>query len=66
MSWFFETDILKQVPENILELSKNLRVPMKRIGQPEEVANTVFWLLSDGSSYVNGHSLYLGGGFMAG
>jgi NAD(P)-dependent dehydrogenase (short-subunit alcohol dehydrogenase family) len=29
-------------------------VPMKRIGTPEEVAQTVLWLLSDQASYVTG------------
>jgi NAD(P)-dependent dehydrogenase (short-subunit alcohol dehydrogenase family) len=41
------------------------RVPMKRIGQPEEVAKAIVWLLSEDSTYVNGHSLLIDGGFMA-
>lgn len=62
---FIETPILKDVPEKILEYSTKLRVPMKRIGQPEEVAKTIVWLLSDDSSYVNGHHINIDGGFMS-
>ena len=37
-------------------------IPMKRLGQPEEVAKAVLWLCSDESSYVTGHSLIIDGG----
>lgn len=38
------------------------RIPMKRPGQPEEIANAVSWLLSDQSSYVTGTVLPIAGG----
>lgn len=41
------------------------RVPMGRIGRPEEVAEAVVWLLSGRSSFVNGHVLPVDGGMMA-
>jgi NAD(P)-dependent dehydrogenase (short-subunit alcohol dehydrogenase family) len=37
-------------------------VPMGRIGQPEEIANPVVWLLSDDARYVTGHTLPVDGG----
>lgn len=37
-------------------------VPMQRLGTPEEVAETVLWLLSDASSYVTGAILDVSGG----
>jgi NAD(P)-dependent dehydrogenase (short-subunit alcohol dehydrogenase family) len=37
-------------------------VPMKRGGQPEEVANAILWLLSDEASYVTGTILDVTGG----
>lgn len=39
--------------------------PMNRIGQPDEVANAICWLLSDEASFVTGHILSVDGGFQA-
>ena len=30
------------------------KVPMGRLGKPEEIANTYAWLASDEASYING------------
>jgi NAD(P)-dependent dehydrogenase (short-subunit alcohol dehydrogenase family) len=38
------------------------QIPMKRFGHPEEVAEAVLWLFSDGASYLTGHSLIVDGG----
>ncbi|GBU13230.1 NAD(P)-dependent oxidoreductase [Enterobacterales bacterium] len=37
-------------------------LPMQRGGQPEEVAQAIFWLLSDSASYVTGSFIELSGG----
>ena len=37
-------------------------VPMKRVGQPEEVAQAIAWLISDKSSYCSGSILEVSGG----
>lgn len=47
-------------PERINRLSDT--VPMKRGGQPEEVAAAILWLLSDEASYVNGAIIDCAGG----
>lgn len=36
--------------------------PMRRVGQAEEIAAAVAWLLSDEASYVTGHSMVVDGG----
>jgi NAD(P)-dependent dehydrogenase (short-subunit alcohol dehydrogenase family) len=37
-------------------------VPMGRLGNPREVAETIFFLCSEASSYINGSSIYIDGG----
>lgn len=39
--------------------------PMRRLGRPEEVAETVVWLCSDAAAYINGAALPVDGGFTA-
>lgn len=39
--------------------------PLKRIGDPEEVAEVIFFLASDGASYVTGQTIYVDGGKLA-
>ncbi len=42
------------------------KIPLGRIGLPEEVANVVAFLVSDRASYVNGVCIPIDGGFLAG
>ena len=39
------------------------KVPLKRMGTPEDIAPSVSFLLSDGSSYITGHNLIVDGGW---
>ncbi len=42
------------------------QIPMGRLGQPQEVANTVVWLLSPASSFTTGSEVLVDGGLVAG
>jgi 3-oxoacyl-[acyl-carrier protein] reductase len=42
------------------------QVPLKRLGEPEELANTVVFLASERASYVNGISVAVDGGYLKG
>ena len=46
------------------EMLKQLgpKIPIGRVGQPEEIAEAITWLLSDAASYVNGANLRISGG----
>jgi NAD(P)-dependent dehydrogenase (short-subunit alcohol dehydrogenase family) len=37
-------------------------IPMQRLGTPEEVARTIYFLCTDQSSYVNGAEIQINGG----
>ena len=40
-------------------------LPLRRMGEPEDVAEAVLWLASDAASFVTGHNLCVDGGFLA-
>lgn len=55
------TDILKTVPEELLKKFAD-QTMLKRLGQPQDIANAALFLASDESSYVTGHVLSVNGG----
>ena len=52
-----DTSILSPGTEKIVE-----EIPMRRLGQPAEVAETIFYLCSPQSSYVTGAEIHINGG----
>ena len=38
------------------------RIPVRRVGQPEDVAHTISFLVSDGAGFVSGQVIYVAGG----
>ena len=54
------TDKLNEVQKNqILE-----KIPMKKFGEPDDVANCVYFLVSDKASYITGETIHINGGMM--
>jgi len=58
---FISTDMLASVPENILE-GIVARIPVGRLGRPDEVAFAVTNLLSDRAAYITGAVIPVNGG----
>jgi 3-oxoacyl-[acyl-carrier protein] reductase len=56
-----ETDMVKEMPDKARE-ELTARIPLGRVGSPEEVAGVVSFLLSDASSYITGAVLNVSGG----
>jgi 3alpha(or 20beta)-hydroxysteroid dehydrogenase len=42
------------------------QIPLRRTGQPEDVAGVVVWLCTDEAAYVNGASIAVDGGLVVG
>lgn len=61
---FIETDMTSRVPRSIKR--KNIeRIPVKRFGKPEEVAEVVLFLASGAASYIMGQTIVVDGGLTA-
>lgn len=58
---FIATPILNTIPEKVIHEMKD-RVPLKRIGQPEDIANVYAFLASDEAAYINGTVIEVAGG----
>ncbi len=58
---FIATEMIKALPEKIAQAMID-KVPLRRMGQPEEIANAYLWLASDEASYVNGAVISVDGG----
>jgi NAD(P)-dependent dehydrogenase (short-subunit alcohol dehydrogenase family) len=56
--------IFNDQPSEFVKNYKN-RVPMKRMGSPEDISPAVSFLLSDESSYITGQNLIIDGGWTA-
>lgn len=56
------TDIIKTVPEKVLN-GMTAAVPLRRVGEPEEVSDLVAYLASDEASYISGQCIKITGGW---
>ena len=58
---FIETAMTASLPDNVREEWKK-KIPLRRGGQVEDIANTALYLASDLSSYVSGQVIQVDGG----
>ncbi|MFT7401006.1 MAG: 3-oxoacyl-[acyl-carrier protein] reductase [Hydrogenophaga sp.] len=58
---FIATPILATIPEKVIQEMEH-RVPLRRLGKPEEIANVYAFLASDEASYINGAVIEVSGG----
>ncbi len=58
---FIETDMTNQLDDKVKEMYLS-RIPLKRLGSTQEVANLVSFLLSQASGYMTGEILKIDGG----
>jgi glucose 1-dehydrogenase len=58
-----DTDMNRTLREDNTEFQKVIKqIPLRRIGNPEEVANVVEFLASDKASYITGTTVFIDGG----
>lgn len=55
-----ETDMMKAVPREVIE-PMIARIPLRRLGQPEDIANAFVFLASEEASYITGVVLSVDG-----
>ena len=60
---FFPSEMSDELPEDMVNKIK-LLTPAGRLGDPEELAATLIWLVSDASSYVTGITVPVDGGLV--
>lgn len=58
---FIDTDMTRSLPD---EAKANLltQIPLKRLGNPKEIAGAVVFLASDAAAYITGETLHVNGG----
>ncbi len=58
---FIDTDMTRAIPE-AQQQELNERIPMGRVGRPEEIAAVVGFLASPAASYITGETIHVNGG----
>ena len=58
---FIATEMVKKMPENVLKAMEE-KVPLGRLGVPDEIASAYLFLAGDDAGYINGATLSVDGG----
>jgi len=58
---YIETDMVRAVPERVLEKIV-AKIPVGRLGQADEVARAVAFLVADDAGFITGSTLSINGG----
>jgi len=58
---FIDTEMTEKLPDKAKEAFLT-QIPMGRIGKPDEVAEAVYWLASQGATYITGQIIHVNGG----
>ena len=59
---YIATEMVKAMPQDVLEKIVLPQIPLGRLGEPEEVARCVVFLTSDEAGYITGSTLTVNGG----
>jgi acetoacetyl-CoA reductase len=59
---YIATEMVMAVPKDVLEKSIIPQIPVRRLGQPEEIARCVVFLASDDAGFITGSTLSANGG----
>lgn len=60
---FISTDMTQVLPEKVVE-GMLTGIPLKRAGEPKDVANAVLFLVSEEAAYITGQTLHVDGGMV--
>lgn len=58
---FIDTDMTRELPSDNRDALLG-QIPLGRLGQPEEIAETVCFLVGDGAAYITGETIHVNGG----
>jgi 3-oxoacyl-[acyl-carrier protein] reductase len=58
---FIDTEMTASLPDKV-KASFLEQIPLGRVGQPEDVAEAVYWLCSPAASYITGQTVHVNGG----
>jgi acetoacetyl-CoA reductase len=59
---YIATEMVKAVPKDVLDKAILPQIPLRRLGEPEEVARCVVFLASDDAGFITGSTLSANGG----